>query len=314
MTEQNSSKNNITLKRILLYVGITFGITYLLEFLVIWPAVTSISPTTQALAQFLIGSMMFIPAIGVLLTRLITREGFKNSYIVPKTGKRSIPYFLFGWFGPVLLTAAGAAVYFLIFPKRFDTSMSYMASVLAAGGIEATPQMLQVTMISQIAAALLLGPLLNALTCFGEEWGWRGYLLPKMQEKCSILPLLLINGIIWGLWHAPLTILGHNYGMGYKGYPVTGILAMCGFCIVMGTIFSYITIRTGSCLPAVLAHGSLNGFASAPLFFTDGSNINPFIGPAPTGIIGGCAFLVCAVIMAVLLVKKPANSPSASCT
>lgn len=313
MSEQNVDKNNMTLKRILIYVGITFTITYLLEFLVIWPAVTSVSLTTQAVAQLLIGSMMFIPAIGVLLTRLITKEGFKNSYIVPKTGKRSIPYFLFGWFGPVLLTVAGAAVYFLIFPNRFDTGMSYMADVLAASGVEATPQMLQITMISQVITALLLGPLLNALTCFGEEWGWRGYLLPKMQEKCGILPLLLINGIIWGLWHAPLTMLGHNYGMGYKGYPVTGILAMCGFCIVMGTIFSYITIRTGSCLPAVLAHGSLNGFASAPLFFTDGNNINPFIGPAPTGIIGGCAFLVCAIIMAVLLVKKqPAKETSVS--
>lgn len=138
--------------------------------------------------------------------------------------------------------------------------------------------------------------------------GLEGYLLPKMLQKHGILPTLLINGVIWGLWHAPLTALGHNYGMGYKGFPVTGILAMCIFCIIMGVIFSYITIRTGSCLPAVLAHGSLNGFAAAPLFFTDGTDINPFIGPAPTGIIGGCAFIICAVIMTVWLVKKPSQA------
>ena len=87
-------------------------------------------------------------------------------------------------------------------------------------------------------------------------------------------------------------------------------MAMCLFCIVMGVIFSYITIRTGSCLPAVLAHGSLNGFAAAPLFFTDGTNINPFIGPAPTGIIGGIAFLLCAIIMAILLIKNPKIKPA----
>ncbi len=292
-------------KRILIYLGITFGITYLMDFLVIWPFLPRISAVMPAAGTFLIGSTMFFPAIGVLLTRLFTKEGFRDSWIVPKTGRRSIPYFLFGWFGPVILSVIGAAVFFLIFPDRFDGSMSYLAALLAASGqTDVTPQLLQIAMASQILSALLLGPLLNCFTCFGEEWGWRGYLLPKMKEKFGILPALLISGIIWGVWHAPITMLGHNYGTGYTGFPVTGILAMCCFCIVMGIIFSYITLKTGSCLPAVLAHGSLNGFAAAPVLFTDGTNINPFIGPAPTGIIGGSAFLVCAVIMTVLLLKK----------
>lgn len=303
------SEKSLTTKRILLYVGITFAITYLVDFLLIWPFVKSISLETQTIGQLLIGSTMFLPAVGVLLTRLLTKEGFHNSYIVPKNGKRSIPYFLFGWFGPVVLTVIGAILFYLVFPNRFDPDMSYMASVLsAAGQTEVTPALLKVSMISQVALALLLGPLLNLFTCFGEEWGWRGYLLPKMQEKLGMLPLLLINGIIWGLWHAPITMLGHNYGVGYTGYPLTGILAMCGFCTVMGIIFSYITIRTGSCLPAVLAHGSLNGFVSAPLFFLDSqAAVNPFVGPAPTGILGGAAFLICAIIMAVLLIRKPAG-------
>lgn len=312
MNEEKNVTKDMTTRRILLYLGITFAITYSLEIFVIGPAVKSVSLTTQAMGKMLIGSMMFIPAIGVLLTRLLTKEGFKNAYIVPKTGKKSIPFFLFGWFGPVILSIIGAIVYYLIFRNRFDTGMSYMVAVYAVQGIEVTPQLLKTSMVSQIILAILLGPLLNCITCFGEEWGWRGYLLPKMQEKCSILPMLLINGVIWGLWHAPLTVLGHNYGIGYAGYPFTGILAMCIFCTVMGVIFSYITIRTGSCLPAVLAHGSLNGFASAALFFhTSETAINPFIGPAPTGIIGGCAFLVCAVIMALLLYKS--NSSHKDC-
>lgn len=311
MNNEKHTKTDNTSRRILLYLGITFLITYSLEIFVIAPTVKSVSLTTQALGKMLIGSMMFIPAIGVLLTRLLTKEGFKNSYIVPKTGKKSIPFFLFGWFGPVILSVIGAVVFYLVFPDRFDTGMSYMVSVYTAQGIAVTPALLKTSIVSQIAVALLLGPLLNFFTCFGEEWGWRGYLLPKMKEKCSMLPMLLINGIIWGLWHAPLTVLGHNYGTGYVGYPFTGILAMCLFCTVMGIIFSYITIRTGSCLPAVLAHGSLNGFASAALFFhTDKAAINPFLGPAPTGIIGGCAFLICAVIMAVLLCKSE-SSPKA---
>lgn len=298
-------------KRIFMYLGITFAITYLMDFLVIWPFLPKISAAMPAAGTFLIGSTMFFPAIGVLLTRLFTKEGFRDSWIVPKTGKRSIPYFLFGWFGPVILSMIGATVYFLIFPDRFDGSLSYLEAIMAANGqLDITPQLLQITLAAQILSALLLGPLLNCVTCFGEEWGWRGYLLPKLKEKFGILPTLLISGIIWGVWHAPITMLGHNYGTGYPGFPVTGILAMCCFCTVMGIIFSYITLKTGSCLPAVLAHGSLNGFAAAPVLFSDGTNINPFIGPAPTGIIGGSAFLVCAVIMAIMLMKKPASSVS----
>lgn len=127
--------------------------------------------------------------------------------------------------------------------------------------------------------------------------------MPKMREKLPLFAVLLVNGVIWGLWHAPLTAIGHNYGTGYPGYPVTGILAMCCFCIVMGVIFSFITIKTGSCIPAVIAHGSLNGFASVAIYFTDGKGINAFVGPVPTGILGGSAFILCAVVMAGALLK-----------
>lgn len=294
-----------TKKRIILYLGITFGLTYLFEFGVLYPLFLSNSVEKATIGQSLMAFGMLFPALGVLLTRLITKEGFKgSSYIVPKTGKRSIKWFVFAWFAPVILTVLGAVVYFLIYPEQYDPSMGYMADAMAASGVAATPRMLRLILVSQIVSGILLAPLLNAVFCFGEEWGWRGYLLPKMQEKLPMLPMLLINGIIWGLWHAPLTAIGHNYGMGYWGWPVTGILAMCAFCIVMGVIFSYITIKTGSCLPAMLAHGSLNGFAAAGIGFTDGKSFSPFVGPAPTGIIGGWAFIVCAVVMAIALVRE----------
>lgn len=123
-----------------------------------------------------------------------------------------------------------------------------------------------------------------------------------MMNKFKLLPMLLINGVIWGLWHAPLTALGHNYGLSYAWFPFTGIFAMCIFCTVLGTIFSYLTIKTKSCIPAVIAHGSINGFASVAMYFTvDGGN--PFVGPGPTGIVGGISFIVTAIILYFLLRK-----------
>ena len=293
-----------TAKRIIIFLSITFVTTYLYEFLVLYPLVFSDNVAMQALAQVLLGLVMIFPALGVLATRLITKEGFRgNSFLMPRTGRRSVKWFLFAWFGPVVFTVLGAALYFLVYPQQFDPGLSYMGEVMAANGVEMTTQMLQATMTSQIVMAVFLSPVLNLFTCFGEEWGWRGYLLPKMREKLPLFAVLLVNGVIWGLWHAPLTAIGHNYGMGYPGYPVTGILAMCCFCIVMGVIFSFITIKTGSCIPAVIAHGALNGFASVAIYFTDGKSINPFVGPAPTGILGGSAFIVCAAVMAAALLK-----------
>ena len=124
-----------------------------------------------------------------------------------------------------------------------------------------------------------------------EEWGWRGYLVPKVASRLRIVPTLLVTGVVWGLWHAPLTALGHNYGMGYPGWPFAGIAAMCLFCIVTGFFLAYVTERTGSCLAAAVGHSTINAMAQAGIIFS-ATGGNPFVGPGPTGIVGGCAFVV----------------------
>lgn len=289
-------------KRILLYIGITFLITYVLEITVIAKLVTSSDVAMAAIGNLLVATVMFIPAIGVLLTRLITKEGFKNAWIRPNL-KGNIKYYLMAWFGPVVLTVIGAVFYFLIKPNNLSLQFEYLASVYEKSGISMEEGQLMVNMVIQIIVGIFLSPIVNVLTCFGEEWGWRGYLLPKMMERFHVLPMLLINGVIWGLWHAPLTVLGHNYGLGYFGYPYLGIFAMCIFCTVVGTIFSYLSWKTKSCIPAVIGHGSLNGFAAVAMYFSkDGGN--PFIGPVPTGFIGGIGFIAAAIIYAVIFIRE----------
>lgn len=293
-------------KRIVIYLGLTFFITYGYSFGVIYPLLNTenVRHGTDVLTTLLIAAAMFIPAISVLLTRLITKEGFKNAWLRPYF-KGNVKTYLLAYFGPGILTILGAVVYFLIFPSRFDPDCGYMQLVLEASGASAEmyPMPLSTLMIVQGLQALFLGPILNFITCFGEEWGWRGYLLPKMAEKFPTIPMLLINGVIWGLWHAPLTAIGHNYGVGYPGFPFTGVVAMCGFCIVMGIFLSYVTLKTKSCIPAVLGHGAINSIAAIGMYFTtDGGN--PFIGPAPTGIVGAIPFIIVAILMCVCCLAK----------
>jgi membrane protease YdiL (CAAX protease family) len=294
-------------KRILLYLAITFIVTYAVEIGLIRPLLTGDDQQLAMVGQSLVGMVMFIPAIGVLLTRLITKEGLRNTLLQLPKFKPNLRYYLFAWFGPAILTALGALLYFALNPGKFDPNLTNLAKAYAGSGLEMTTSKLQTTMLIQIATAFFIGPLINALNCFGEEWGWRGYLLPKMKGKFKIIPMLLINGVIWGVWHAPLTALGHNYGTGYLGFPFTGIFAMVIFCIVLGTIFSYVTIKTNSCLPAIFAHGSINSIAAVGIYYSvDGGN--PFVGPSPTGIIGGIGFILVAVVFMVRLVREEKSS------
>lgn len=290
--------------RALTFIVVTFALTWAYEFGVVYPLCESDLSSFGGpgmVQTFAIAVAMFFPALGVLITRLITGEGFKHCVIKPYAMKGSLPWFLVAWLGPTVFIALGVIVYFCIFPGDFDPKGTQFTALIAVqleetGAPVELPFSIPVMALIQIAVGMLLGPLLNLPACFGEEWGWRGYLVPKLGHRISIVPALLVSGIIWGLWHAPLTALGHNYGTGYPGWPIAGVFAMCCFCTVVGVFLSYVTIRTGSCLAAAFSHSAINAVVGASTIFAM-AGTNPFVGPSPTGIIGGWAFIAVAVWM-----------------
>ena len=293
------------------FVVVTFSLTWIYEFAVVYPIVEgdlSSIGGSGLIQTAAIAAAMFAPAIGVLITRLITGEGFKNCVIKPYPLKKSLPWFLVAWFGPSVLVLIGVVVYFMLFPADFDPNGTEFARLIASqlrevGASAELPMGIQMLAIMQIAVGTLFGPVANFFTCFGEEWGWRGYLMPKLGHSMSIVPTLVFSGIIWGLWHAPITALGHNYGIGYLGWPFAGIIAMCCFCTVVGVFLSYVTIRTGSCLAATFGHGALNAIGGAATMFAI-ADVSPFMGPSPTGIIGGAGFIIISIWMLIDLKKR----------
>lgn len=301
-------------RRALLYVIITFILTWSVEFGVIWPLATS---STGPLSGFgmggmsagvyvLISSMMFMPMLGMLITRALTREGLYDAWIKPIGFKRTWPWWILAWLGPIALTAVGALICFIVFPADFDPSMSSVIAsyqhMYAEQGMNVSDEQLRLALTSQVAL-VFVAPFMNFVSAFGEEWGWRGYLLPKLLESYKIVPTIILMSVIWGLWHLPLTLLGHNYGMNYVGYPFLGVLAMCWFCFVVGTFLSLVTLKTGTCLPAALAHGCVNGCASAGVLFTV-SGGNALVGPAAVGVLGGAGFALFALITLFVLHKR----------
>ena len=102
-------------KRILIFLGLTFCMTILYCVLVIYPIAngSNLSQLPAAFIQLSVALAMFFPAIGVLLTRLITKEGFRDAWIRPNI-KGNIKTYLLAYFGPGLLTFIGCLIYFLL--------------------------------------------------------------------------------------------------------------------------------------------------------------------------------------------------------
>lgn len=310
--EESTGLKDMTTRRILIFLGVSFVFAYVVELFMIAPMLSSTDMNQAMVAQSLISSVMFMPTMAVIFTRLITKEGFRGrELMIGLNLKKNKRYYGLAWFGFALLIVLGAAFYFLIFPEHFDPELGYVMSMYeaqaqAAGTtVTVSKTELEQTMTLQILMGLFLSPFLNVMNCFGEEWGWRGYLLPRMLKKFKVIPTLLITGVIWGLWHAPLTVMGHNYGTGYPGYPFVGIFAMCMFCIVVGIILSYVTIKTKSCIPAIFGHGMINGFGPIGVYYTSVENpYNVFLGPMPIGLIGGIGFIILAAVLLYLLYKE----------
>ena len=106
---------------------------------------------------------------------------------------------------------------------------------------------------------LFLGSVINTVVAAGEELGWRAFLFPRLLVYGRVVALLA-QGAIWGLWHAPVILLGYNYG-DIPGW--LSIALMCGFCTVVGAVLAWLTERTRTIWPAAMAHGTINAAVSA---------------------------------------------------
>lgn len=118
------------------------------------------------------------------------------------------------------------------------------------------------------------GALVNLPFTFGEEFGWRG-LLQKETQYLGFVKSALFIGIIWGLWHAPIILMGHNY----NNNSYAGVFMMIAFCMVLSFPLAYIRFKTKSIFGPSMLHGMINGSVNVlSLFVHDGNLL--FNGPA----------------------------------
>ena len=278
-----------TKKRLILFIVLTIVITWIIFLLIPICGLTYGS----GYSVIILASAMCVPALCNLLTRLITKEGFKNMYLRPQF-KGHVKDYLLVYFGPAILLLLSGTVYFMIFPNSFDPELTTLKGLVASGGNQGLNA--SNLLMIQVLIFIVIGPIVNIIPTLGEELGWRGYLLPKMRVFLSDRASLMITGLIWGIWHLPIIVMGHNYGTDYWGYPFLGILAMIIFCISLGVIEGYVSIKLQSAIPAAMIHSTVNAGAALPIYLLKGS-YNTLLGPAVTGLIGGLPLIIIAVIL-----------------
>ena len=287
---------SITTRKFMIFMAIAFGVAMIPMCL----AGIMLNKGNTILFMFLFRIVaVMIPLIAVI----ISGAGFKKLGFKPKKFK-FVPLALVG---PQILCWIGMAVYFAINPDMFKISFEGILSQLPAEISQTfdpsvlSPEFLFVEMIVLSLTALPVSQLIPSL---GEESGWRGVMYPFLKEHLGVTLGRIVGGILWGVWHWPLILIGsYFYGNEYPGYPILGPVMICVALTVFGIFIDYLYEKSGSILVASLAHGAMNA-AAMPLVLIPAVGSNQILGPSAFSLIPVIPVLIIGVIITVFSRKQ----------
>lgn len=245
--------------------------------------------------------MMFMPGIAVVVVarwispvpRVLRYTGITNKGGI----KAWWAYGLIGWLAPPMAMTLALVVGALLGVYHADwTGFSALAQQSGRGQAGTLA-------LVRIARTFGLG-WLSVIPAFGAEVGWRGYLTR------ALLPLgqpgaFIVTGVLWGLWYAPLLVLGFNYP---NAPVVVSFLMMVCFCTLVGVLLGWLRLASGSVWPAAIALGFLNASAGLADVFSAASHP---VDNVSTGLLGWSGWLVLAVLILALILfdKLPVRLP-----
>lgn len=263
------------------------------------------------LFPLLAGAMMFTPTMAaVVATRWGEHRPFRGrdgrvgviatlGLVPPRPFRR-----WFAWLGISYLVVIAVVVAGFVVAGALGvwipdlTNFSLFRAQLDALGVPPSVP-IGTLVVAQLIQSATLVVLVNCVATAGEEIGWRGYLYPRLLARMPRIPALVLGGVIWGLWHAPVVLLGYNFGD--RG--PFGLLMMCGFTVVLGTILAWLAERGRSVWPAVLGHSVVNSVAPAVLLVLGDRAHQPnLVLGAPMGLAG---WAVGGVVVVVALLTWP---------
>lgn len=251
--------------------------------------------------------MMFAPAVSALfVTLLLQKHPLRGAlrelglWPVQPIG-RTIWFSVAGIFGAILLVVVGVFLAAGLRLIRLDlVGFSGFTKTLHAASRTPIGIPVKALVLAQIIL-LPLGALFNALFTIGEEIGWRGWLLPALRPLGD-WPALLVSGALWGLWHAPVILLGYNF----NEPNLFGLVLMTVGCTLLGVLIGWLRLSSGSVWPAAFAHGAFNAAGGFSLLVADVSSPYDLVAISP---LGWVTWIVMATVIVALALSGQMHAP-----
>jgi hypothetical protein len=173
---------------------------------------------------------MFGPMAAALIMRLFSRESVQGTL----GARRPWPYYLVAFAAPTIFLASVVLVDDITGLGRFVPSNA---------------------LIFAFPTVLIVGGALGLPLTIGEEYGWRGYLLPRLLPLGEVAATLMV-AVLWAMWHIPILLIGLNY----PNQPLWAVLPVFTVMIVL-TAFPFTWLYVGSrrsVLVVAVMHSVLN--------------------------------------------------------
>ena len=209
-----------------------------------------VDPVSAAKGFLFSAGSMLIPLLAVIFTQLIFKEPVLKGVGINFKINR---WWWIGWLLMPLVALAVLGVTLLLPGAKWTPD-----SPMAQAALQSMPAGVGVWGVIGISllSGLLAGITLNAVFAFGEEVAWRGFLMKEFKGK-KFLSASLWIGVIWGFWHSPLILNGHNYPQ----HPVLGVFLMVVLCLLLTPMLMYFRKKGGSVVVAAIVHGTFNAVA-----------------------------------------------------
>lgn len=272
-----------TKKQMLIFLGIAFALPYALGILMGFGYYRDIDISAFPSAQ------MLYPAAGAMLAALVTRQGdtlmprrFFIGFLVITAlmlgcALASIvaPSLPWNTISQLVLVIASVAAWILLLTEKKEKRIAYglkggrwkavalitliylvlyfgrtIISYIIGGEMETLTSVFGNPLTWINIVALPINYFLVFVAFFGEEYGWRYYLQPIVQEKFGMIKGVLLLGVVWGLWHLPINFF-------YYSSPTIGIISVTAqlvTCITLGVFYGWAYLKTDNIWTVVILH------------------------------------------------------------
>jgi len=196
----------------------------------------------------LIICIMWSPGLSAIITKLICDHNLRNlGWGWGKTRYQTLSYFL-----PALLSLL---VYGIVWITGIgDLSITQFEKITNKKFFSPVSG---VTFLPILLMSMSLGFLKSFTTAFGEEIGWRGFLVKEFSNVTSYSNASWIIGLVWALWHVPgILFVGYNAGTS----PYAAIPCFIVMIVSATFIMNWIRLRSGSLWTGAIFHASHNLF------------------------------------------------------